>query len=74
MNKLDSSHETNIKLGLYKKYTDLGPYIDRFEPSVITNIYKEIKAGRNFFPNLGIFFNEFSLFYIINLYGSNSKK
>ena len=55
--------EVDIKRGLFKKYTDLHQLIDRLEPAVITRMYKEFKNGHTFFPNLGIFFNEFALVY-----------
>lgn len=61
--KMDHKMEPDIKCGMYKKYSKLHTIIERLEPAVITMMYKEIKNGNVFFPNLGIFFNEFALVY-----------
>jgi len=41
----------------------LGSFIESLEPIVVSMIYKEYKNESTFFPNLGIFFNEFALIY-----------
>jgi hypothetical protein len=56
---------------LYEKYKTIHQYIDKLEPSVITMMYKEFKQENTFYPNIGVFFNEFALVYSANL---NSKK
>jgi len=56
-----------IHAGLYEKYKSLGAFVDALEPSVITMMYKEYKNNYTFFPNIGLFFNEFSLIYTSNM-------
>lgn len=56
---------------LYKKYLHLNSKIDRLEPATITQLYKEHSGPSTFYPNIGIFFNEFALIYAVGL---NSKK
>jgi hypothetical protein len=50
-------------VGLYEKYKRLNQYVDKLEPAVITMMYKEFKNGSTFYPNVGLFFNEFALIY-----------
>ena len=52
---------------LYEKYKNLVPYVERIEPSSITMMYKEYKSKTTFYPNIGLFFNEFALIYSTNL-------
>jgi hypothetical protein len=52
---------------LYKKYVNLSSKIDRLEPSTITQLYKEHSGPATFYPNIGIFFNEFALIYAVTL-------
>lgn len=52
--------------GLYHKYKLLSQKIEKLEPNTIAMIYKEYKDPMTFFPNLGIYFNEFALFYSIS--------
>ena len=59
--------ELNIYQGLYEKYTTIGSFVDKLEPVVISMMYKEFKNDSTFYPNLGIFFNEFALIYSATL-------
>lgn len=52
--------------GLHDKYKHLAAYIEKLEPSTVTQMYKEYKSANTFFPNLGLFFNEFALVYSVN--------
>ena len=56
--------------GLYEKYAALVRTIDKLEPAAITLLYKEYRGPCTFFPNLGIFFNEFALVYAVTLNAS----
>lgn len=53
--------------GLYEKYQTLSNYVDRLEPAVITMMYKDYKSSATFYPNVGLFFNEFALVYSASL-------
>jgi hypothetical protein len=57
---------------LYQKYIHLSHKIDRLEPATITQLYKEHSGPATFYPNIGIFFNEFALIYAVTL--NSSKK
>ena len=59
-------------LSLYYKYVNLSSTIDRLEPATITQLYKEHSGPATFYPNIGIFFNEFALIYAVTL--NSSKK
>lgn len=52
--------------GLYEHYGYLGAYVAKLEPTVITQMYKDFKSEKTFYPNVGIFFNEFALIYSAN--------
>jgi len=39
--------------------------VEKLEPNAIAMIYKEYKQENTFYPGLGIFFNEFALFYSV---------
>ena len=53
------------KKGLYEKYLHLLTKIEKLEPNIIAMLYKEYKNRQTFYPNLGLFFNEFALIYSI---------
>lgn len=53
----------SVRQGLYEKYKNLSAFVDSLEPSVITMMYKEYKNSYTFYPNIGLFFNEFALIY-----------
>jgi len=55
--------ETKATTGLFQKYTTLGPTVNALEPSIISMMYKEFKGPNTFYPNIGLFFNEFALVY-----------
>lgn len=58
--------QDEIKSGLHKKYITLSSVIEKLEPNMVAMMYKEYKNNNiSFFPNLGIFFNEFALIYSI---------
>jgi len=55
---------------LYQKYKTLSPFVDRFEPPTITQMYKEYKGPSTYYPTLGLFFNEFALIYSATMNGT----
>lgn len=59
------------KAALHDRYKIVPIIVDRLEPAVISMMYKEYKGARTFYPNIGLFFNEFALIYSVN---SNAKK
>lgn len=52
---------------LFAKYEALLPKVEALEPSVVSMMYKEVKSPFTFYPNVGIFFNEFALCYCASL-------
>jgi len=62
--KIECSRD--ISSVLCDRYKQLGKFIDKLEPVVISLMYKEYKGENTFFPTLGIYFNEFALFYTAN--------
>lgn len=60
-------HEKPGYVGLYAKYDSLPKTIERLEPAAIAQLYKEYKSPCTFFPNIGLFFNEFALVYASTL-------
>lgn len=54
--------------GLYTRYSGLTDYVDRLEPAVITAMYKDQKDASTFYPNVGLFFNEFAFVYATGLH------
>lgn len=55
--------EEEARRTLYQKYVALGPYVSQLEPSIISMMYKEYNGPNTFYPNIGLFFNEFALIY-----------
>ena len=51
-------------MNVYKKYLSLKNL--SLEPAVVSMVYKAYKSKHTFYPGLGIFFNEFALFYLTN--------
>ncbi len=69
-NKLEDSI-AEAKAAVHDRYKSIGYIVDRLEPAVISMMYKEYKGPSTFYPNVGLFFNEFALIYAVN---SNAKK
>lgn len=61
----------SAKASLHDRYKSIGTLVDRLEPAVISMMYKEYKGPSTFYPNVGLFFNEFALIYSVN---SNAKR
>lgn len=53
--------------GLYDKYVSLTETVNALEPSIISMVYKEFKGPNTFYPNIGLFFNEFALVYACSI-------
>lgn len=52
---------------LYRKYEHIQATVQHLEPSTVSMMYKEVQHAHTFFPNVGLFFNEFALCYCASL-------
>lgn len=61
--KVMTDDDQVARRSLFDKYSKVSGRVDRLEPSVITMMYKEFKGPSTYYPNIGLFFNEFALVY-----------